>query len=174
MSSFAFTIIASGLDTEADDFEQRFFDAGCDDATISVQKGAIVLEFTREARNFAHALVSAVRAVYTTGAKVEHIEPDYLVSLSEIAVRADVSKAAISLYAKGLRGAGFPAPVARITTESPLWDWFEVARWMYKKRSLSLSAVVEARMVRDANFALIHPEGFEGFFSKKFREQLAA
>jgi hypothetical protein len=174
MNSYAFTIIASGLDTEADDFEEQFLKAGCDDATISVQKGAIVLEFTREARNFAHALVSAVKAVQSTGAKVEHIEPDYLVSLSEIAARAAVSKASISLYAKGERAEGFPAPVARVTTESPLWDWFEVARWMYRRKSLSLSVVVEAKMVREANIALLQPEGFEGFFAKKFRHELAA
>ena len=174
MNSYAFTIIASGLDTEADDFEERFLKAGCDDATISVQKGAIVLEFTREARNFAHALVSAVKAVQSTGAKVEHIEPDYLVSLSEIAARAAVSKASISLYAKGERAEGFPAPVARVTTESPLWDWFEVARWMYRRKSLSLSVVVEAKMVREANIALLQSGGFEGFFAKKFRHELAA
>lgn len=174
MNNYAFTIIASGLDTEADDFEERFFDAGCDDATISVQKGAIVLEFTREARNFAHALVSAVKAVQAAGAKVEHIEPDYLVSLSEIAGRAEVSKAAVSLYAKGERAEGFPAPVARVTTESPLWDWFEVARWMYRRRTLSLSVVVEAKIVKEANLALLQPEGFEGFFAKKFRAELAA
>jgi hypothetical protein len=174
MNFYAFTIIASGLDTEAADFEEKFLNAGCDDATISVQKGAIVLEFTREARNFAHALVSAVKGVKSTGAKVEHIEPDYLVSLSDIAARAEVSKASISLYAKGERAEGFPAPVARITTESPLWDWFEVARWMYKRRSLSLNAVVEAKMVREANLALMQPEGFETIFAKKFREELAA
>jgi len=174
MNIYAFTIIASGLDTETDDFEEKFLEAGCDDATISIQKGAIVLEFTREARNFAHALVSAVKSVRAAGAKVEHIEPDYLVSLSEIASRAEVSKASISLYAKGQRAEGFPAPVARITTESPLWDWFEVARWMYRRKSLSLNVVVEAKMVRQANLALMQPEGFEAVFAKKFREELAA
>ena len=31
MKTHTFTIIASGLDPEADDFEDRFFDAGCDE-----------------------------------------------------------------------------------------------------------------------------------------------
>jgi len=115
-----------------------------------------------------------VKAAHAAGAKVEHIEPDYLVSLSEIAARAEVSKASISLYAKGERAEGFPAPIARVTTESPLWDWFEVARWMYKRRSISLNTVIEAKMVRQANLALMQPEGFDAIFAKKFREELAA
>ena len=34
MKKFEFSIIASGLDPAAEDFEQRFYDAGCDDAPI--------------------------------------------------------------------------------------------------------------------------------------------
>jgi hypothetical protein len=160
MKRFNFTIIASGLDPESGDFADRFFEAGCGDATLSFQKGAIVLEFDREARNLAHALMSAVIDVHRTGAKVEHIEPDYLVSLSDIAGRAKVSRAAVSLFAKGERRKDFPAPVARVTTESPLWDWVQVARWMYRKRTISRTVVVEAKIVREANRALEATEGF--------------
>lgn len=161
MKRFEFTIIASGLDPESEDFADRFFNAGCDDATISYQKGAIVLEFSREARSFAHALFSAVLGVHRAGAKVEHIEPDYLVSLSEIAARACISRSAVTLFAKGERGRDFPTPIARVTTESPLWDWVAVARWMYRKRTVSRAVVVEAKIVREANRALDANEGFE-------------
>ncbi|WMT78846.1 hypothetical protein [Bradyrhizobium sp. Ash2021] len=174
MSVFNFTIIASGMDYEADDFEDRFFKAGCDDATISIQKGAIVLEFTREGRNFVHALLSAVKDVQSAGAIVEHIEPDYLVSLSDIAARANISRAAVSLYAKGERAEDFPAPVARVTTESPLWDWVAVARWMFKRRTIARRVVVEAKIVREANLALVQPDGFEAIFAKKFYQELRA
>ncbi len=159
MKKFCFTIIASGLDPEAADFEDRFFNAGCDDATIAFVKGAIVLEFEREAQNFAHALVTAMRNVQKAGATLEHIEPDYLVSLSDIAERCKLSRAAISLFAKGERGAGFPAPIARVTTESPLWDWVHVARWMYHHKKLSLTTLVEAKIVRDANRAVFETRG---------------
>ena len=81
MKAHEFTIVASGLDPEADDFEDRIYEAGCDDATLSFQKGAIVLEFAREAASFAKALVSAIADVQRAGAKVERIEPDSLVSL---------------------------------------------------------------------------------------------
>lgn len=87
MSIYNFTIIASGVDHNADDFEDKFFQAGCDDATISVQKGAIILEFSREERSFPRALLSAFLSVQKAGAKVVHFEPDHLVSLTDIANR---------------------------------------------------------------------------------------
>ena len=91
MKMFEFTIVASGLDPHADDFEDRFFAAGCNDATISFQKGTIILEFARSAATFADAVRSALLNVLQAGAKPVHVEPDYLVSLSEIAERAGVS-----------------------------------------------------------------------------------
>jgi transcriptional regulator with XRE-family HTH domain len=154
MKTFEFTVVASGLDPQAGDFEDRFFAAGCDDATISFQKGAIILDFARNAGSFADAVRSALLNVVQAGATPVHIEPDYLVSLSDIAERAGLSKTAISLYAKGERGQDFPAPVARVTTESPLWDWVEVADWMHRYDKLPAQALAEAKVVRAANLAV--------------------
>jgi hypothetical protein len=159
MNTYEFTIIASGLEPTAPDFENRFFEAGCDDATLAFVKGRIIVEFQRESRNFSHALASAIRDVIRAGATVEHIEPDYLVSLSDIADRCSLSRSALSLFAKGERGERFPAPVARITSESPLWDWVHVARWMYHRRTVSLTILVQAKIVRDANRAVIETSG---------------
>lgn len=160
MKTYEFTIIASGLDTEADDFEDHFYGAKCDDATVAVIKGKIVLEFAREARNFAHALASAIIDVRRAGAKIERIEPDYLVSLSDIAQRSDLSRSAISHYAAGNRDKDFPAPIARITTDTPLWDWVLVAKWMFQRRKLSLETLIAAKLVREANTALSAPDHF--------------
>jgi hypothetical protein len=88
----------------------------CDDATVAIVKDKIVLEFAREARNFSHALMSAIADVQATGAKIERIEPDYLVSLSDIAERSDLSRAAISHYAAGNRDKDFPSPIAHTLT----------------------------------------------------------
>ena len=152
MKTHEFTIVATGLDPEGEDFEDRFFEAGCGDATIAFQKGAIVLEFAREAPNFLKAVASAIADVERAGARPERVEPDHLVSLSEIARRAGLTRAAISLYAKGARAEGFPVPVARVTSESPLWDWYEVARWMHShERRVSLHEVLRARIVRQMN-----------------------
>ena len=167
MKEFEFTIIASGLDTEADDFEDRLFEAGCGDATIVVRSGAIILHFDREAKNFGHAVVSACRDVQQAGAKIERIEPDVLVSESDIAERANISRAAVSLYAKGARGAHFPAPVARVTTKSPLWDWLSVSRWMYKRGDIPRTMVVEAKIVRGLNW-LVRPQPVADLLPSRF------
>jgi hypothetical protein len=76
MEMHEFTIIASGLDSTAPDFEDRFFEAGCDDATLAIVNGRIVVEFQREARSFWHAWASAAGDVMRAGATVEHIWSD--------------------------------------------------------------------------------------------------
>jgi hypothetical protein len=156
MKTFEFTIIASGPDHEADDFEDRFFEAGCDDSTIVYARGAIILRFAREAATLSDAIDSAIAAVKKAGATVERVEPDYLVSIAEIAERANLSRAAVSLYAKGARGKDFPHPVARVTTESPLWDWTDVAKWLHGRQQVGEEAVRAAEIIRSANDNLGH------------------
>lgn len=154
MKSFAFTIIASGLDHEADDFEDSLFEAGCDDATVAFARGVVIMEFEREARNLSHAVRSAVDDVTRAGARVLRVEPDYLVSLAEIAERSRLTRAAITHYASGERGQDFPRPVARVSSSSPLWNWIDVARWLHHRRQVTTDAVVAARIVKAANDAL--------------------
>jgi hypothetical protein len=84
MKTFEFSIIASGLDPEAEDFADRVFDAGCDGATLSFQKGQIVLGFVREAETMDAAVVSAVECVTAAGAEVQQIETNPLVSLADV------------------------------------------------------------------------------------------
>jgi hypothetical protein len=152
MKKYNFTIIASGFDPDLEDqATDRLFEAGCDDATVSAQKGLIVLEFDREARNFISALFSAIASVQKAGGQIERIEPDHLVSASEIAKRCGLGRAAVSLYATGARAEGFPHPVARVTTASPLWDWVEVSSWLYHRNKLDLEIAVRARLVRNVN-----------------------
>jgi hypothetical protein len=154
MKTFEFSIIASGLDPEAEDFADRFFNAGCDDATLSFQKGHIILDFAREADSIDAAIVSAVECVATAGAKVDRVEPDPLVSLADIASRTGMSRAAMTQYSKGQRGKGFPSPVAKVTSDSPLWDWASVAKWLFQNEKISRDAAIEAEVVRAANAAL--------------------
>jgi hypothetical protein len=156
MPQFEFTLTLSGLDGTEPNFEDRLFEAGCDDALISMVKGAVVLDFTREAKNFVHAVASAVGDIGKSGAKVVRIEPDTYVTISDIAVRAGLSKQAISLFAQGKRGPGdFPPPALRINTESPLWDWLKVSRWLFHNRKLEdRKTVVYAALTREFNAIL--------------------
>lgn len=174
MKIHEFTIIASGLDPEAEDFEDRFFEAGCDDATLSFQKGVIILEFCREAVSFSKAVTSAYEAVLRAGASVQRIEPDYLVSLSEIAERCGKTRQAISLYTRGERDEGFPAPVARVTSKHPLYDWEEVAEWLVERDALCKEELVRARVVKEANQHLEAIDALEDNFVRRLEALEAA
>ena len=158
MKTFEFSIIASGLDPEAEGFADRFFNAGCDDATLSFQKGHIILDFDREAESIDAAIASAVKCVTATGARVDRIEPDPLVSLADVAARTGMSRAAMTQYSKAQRGKDFPPPVARVTSDSPLWDWASVARWLFRNGKISRDAAIEAEIVRAANAAIASRE----------------
>ena len=151
MQTFEFTIVASGLNPQDEDFESRFYDAGCDDATITFQRGHIIVDFTREAESVVRAIASAVEAVRSVGARVDRIEPDPLVSLADIAARSQMTRAAMTQYAKGQRGKNFPAPVAKVTSDSPLWDWASVAFWLFRQNKITRDAALVAEALSQAN-----------------------
>jgi transcriptional regulator with XRE-family HTH domain len=163
MRNFEFTIIASGFGLD-ENFEDALFEAGCDDATLSFQKGVLIAEFDREAVTFSNAVASAVANIRAAGWKVERVEPDHLVSISEIAERSKLSRQAISLYVKGERLEGFPSPSAKVTSKHPLWDWYEVAHWLHKQNHIDREIVIEARIVKEANVCIaandIEHDGF--------------
>lgn len=151
MKKFEFAIIASGMDPEAGDFEDRFYEAGCADATLAYQKGVIIVEFNRTAVSFSQAVISACENVCSAGARIGRVEPDHLVSLSEMADRCMLTKQALALYTEAKRLEGFPNPTVRVTSKHPLWDWSEVAEWLYEHNKLPLEDVVQARIVKEAN-----------------------
>ncbi len=174
MKTHEFSIVASGLDPAADDFESRFYTAGCDDATVAFQKGHIIVDFAREAELLDAAIASAVACVQKAGAKVERIEPDPLVSLSDMAARAGLTRAAMTNYFKGTRAKDFPAPVAKVTSESPLWDWATVARWMFQNEKLDREVAIDAEIVRQANAAIGSSDANIAAQLKKTAEEYAA
>jgi predicted DNA-binding transcriptional regulator AlpA len=154
MGIFEFSIVASGLDPTADDYESRFYEAGCDDALVAFQKGHTIIDFAREAPTLAAALTSAMAQVRQAGAVIDRIEPDPLVSLADIAHRTGLTRAAMTQYAKGQRGRNFPAPHVKVTSDSPLWDWAEVASWLAAQRKIGRDAVIQAELVKTANRAI--------------------
>lgn len=159
MQTFDFTFVVDGIDPDADDFEDRFFEAGCDDSTLVLMHGAVAVCFDREAETYDAAVLSAYRDVLSAGATISRFEPDYLVSASEIADRAGLSRAAVSLYANGERGENFPKPYARITTPSPMWDWVDVSKWLCQKGTLDEVEYRSAQVSRVINFNVQKNEG---------------
>ena len=157
---YSFTFVVGDADAQSEDFEDRFFEAGCDDATLSLMHGAVAVCFDREASCYKDAVMSAYEDVLSTNSRLLRFEPDFLVSAAEIANRAGLSRAAVSLYEKGERGSNFPKPYARITTASPLWDWVEVSRWLCVNQKLDVSEFRDAQVARLVNFGVQLHEPF--------------
>jgi predicted DNA-binding transcriptional regulator AlpA len=132
MRSYNFTLIVEGADLQTDEAQNVLFEAGCDDATFGSVNGVQFAEFDREASSYVQALTSAIVAIQRTirGARIVHVEPDELVTMSEIAERVGRSRESIRLLIAGERGPGdFPAPVSHVQTRNRLWRLPDVLRW---------------------------------------------
>lgn len=152
MSSYEFAIVATGLPIDGAEWEDSFYEAGCDDALVGLQRGLFVLEFNREADTLAEAVESACADIHRAGATIVRIEPDPLVSPSDIAERAAITRQAVSLYVNGKRGEGFPTPVACVTGSRPLWKWSEVAVWLHAAGMIDHAVVDAAQLLERLNF----------------------
>jgi hypothetical protein len=150
MKTYDFTFVVDA-DPHADDFEDRFVEAGCDDATFLLMRGAAAISFDRTAESYKEAVFSAFKQIKAAGAQVLRFEPDFLVSATEIAERSGLSKAAIGLFGNGSRREGFPAPQVRLTAKSPLWDWVEVSHWLMQNGKVDESVYREALVSRIIN-----------------------
>lgn len=151
MPSYGFSVIAGDVSLDDEAWADRFYEAGCDDALVSLQRGLVIVDFDREAETADEAIGSACDAVWRAGGTVLRIEPDPLVSASDVAERSGVTRQAVSLYAKGERGDRFPTPVACVTTSRPLWRWSEVSAWLHAGGTVDASVVELAESIDRAN-----------------------
>ena len=145
MPTFNFSLIVEGADLQSAEAQDALFEAGCDDATFGVVDGVQYAEFAREAGSYGQALTSALAAIRDAvpGARVIHVEPDELVTMSEIAERLGRSRESIRLLVSGERGSGdFPHPVSHVRTRNRLWPWPEVLRWFATRYEDEFGAVL--------------------------------
>lgn len=148
MPEHTFTLIIDGeLDHDA------LYEAGCDDATFGEVDGVRYGDFHRDAGSLTDAVLSAIDDVESVeGLRVRRIEPEDLVTASEIAKRLGRTRESVRLLIAGRRGAGnFPAAVSHLRSRSPLWRWSEVAAWA---KRLTPQQEHEARLIATINAAL--------------------
>jgi hypothetical protein len=137
--------------------EDGLFEAGCDDATLSVRFGRVYLTFSRTAGTLKDAILSAVRDVKKAGigAEVRRIDICDLVTQADIARRINRSRQLVHQYITGVRGpGGFPPPICHVADESPLWMWCEVAYWLHQNDMITEDALREAQLVAVINNVL--------------------
>jgi predicted DNA-binding transcriptional regulator AlpA len=130
MQEHEFTLVLTG-DLEDDAILDALFEAGCDDATFGRIDGVGYADFIRQAPSFGDAVRSAIEAVESApGVRVLRVEPDDLVTMSEVAERLGRSRESVRLLVTGARGRGdFPPPVSHLKARTRLWRWSEIAAW---------------------------------------------
>jgi hypothetical protein len=133
MTDWTFRLTIAGI-ALTDDQLNAFFEAGCDDATFSLERDGTVLGlFDREAASQEDAVLSAIGDVEAAGigARVLRVSQDGdWLTASEIAERVGRTRQGIGLLIRGDRGPGhFPTPAARQGSSSPLWSWADVEAW---------------------------------------------
>lgn len=128
MSEHNFTIVLSG---DVDGHIDELYEAGLEDATIGDTNGIPYAEFDRQAPTRVEAIVSALHDIRKVkDIHAVRIEPEELVTASEIADRIGKSREAVRLLASGQRGRGdFPQPVSHLRFRSPLWRLPDVLAW---------------------------------------------
>ncbi len=144
LREYEFTLVLSGVKELSQDTLDALYEAGCDDALIGMRDGVAFADFVREAESPEEALQSAIRNIEQAGigAKVEHIEPDEIVNMSELARRFRISREGVRKWIGGERGPSkFPSPVAGLKQRSPLWRWTDVLSW-YKNNQSALRVKV--------------------------------
>jgi hypothetical protein len=138
------------------ELEDSVFEVGCDDAALGERSGTVYLEFDRKAPSLLQAILSAIRDVHRIpDASVVRVEPDELVTTSEIARRVGRTREGIRLLADGNRGpGGFPAPVSGARNgRTRLWRWSEISGWL-EAYGIDTVNEEEARVIAAVNGAL--------------------
>lgn len=132
MRTYNFTLVLDGPPDLSEEILDAFFEAGCDDATFQIRDGLLIAEFDRDAGNLSDAVVTAIKDVEsaTPAYHVVRVEPDDLVSITDIAKRTDRSRESVRLLAAGKRREhrSFPPPQGQIGRQK-LWAWGAVAEW---------------------------------------------
>jgi len=62
-AEYDFTLLFDGVSEITDDIERSLFEAGCDDATLSMRSGRLYLTFSRRAQSMKDAIASAMNDV---------------------------------------------------------------------------------------------------------------
>lgn len=177
MDLHRFSFLIRGADCLAPENFDRLYEAGCDDAVFGRRQGMQFAEFARRSRSLPEAVRSAIETIETAvpDAQVVRVEPDDLVTLTEIAQRVGRTKESVRLLSEGRRGPGaFPAPVAWLAAKQRIWQWSDVAAWFGEKLGERLPLSPSAQFVAALNGALEVRRRSAELASEEEREIVAA
>lgn len=156
---YDFALIVVGQNELTDEILNALFEAGCDDATVSLQYGFIYMEFSRSANSMKDAILSAIRNVRKAkvGLNVWRVDDCNLVTQAEIARRIGRTRQLVQQYMAGTRGpGGFPAPQCNLKDRVPLWTWCSVSYWLVQNDMIRPEELQNAEAINAINNMLEH------------------
>jgi hypothetical protein len=154
---YDFSLVIDGLSELTRKAEDALFEAGCDDATLSIRRGHLYAEFSRTAPSMKDAILSAIRDIRKAriGASVLCVDECNLVTQAEIARRISRTRQMVNQYISGQRGPGdFPAPEHHLADGAPLWLWSSVSAWLADNKIIRPEDSLNAQVVAAINTSL--------------------
>ena len=111
---YDFALILTGAHDLTDEVMNALFDAGCDDATPSVQSGCLCMDFSRTAPSLKDAILTAIRDVRNAGIGADALR---VYECDRVSPAEDAETvAAINTALEGVRQRGrYPALVEEVT-----------------------------------------------------------
>lgn len=134
---FVLTFALATPSTDADDYLERLYESGCDDALVGVgRKGRIALSFVRKAESAESAILGAIQDACRAIPDATLIEasPD-LVGLTDVADLLDVSRQNVRKLILEC-GVAPPAPVHE--GRPTIWHLIMVLRWLREHKDYSV------------------------------------
>lgn len=116
--------------------------------------GLLIVDFEILMDTFKLAVNRAMSIMQENGATPYRLEGFDLVDLKEIAHMSGLRWNAAVTLANAAGDDPMPCPVARVSSERPLWKWSEVAAWLGARDLVSLETVEIARFVDATNYRL--------------------
>jgi hypothetical protein len=154
---YDFALIVAGVPEITDAVADALYNAGCDDATLSIQHGLLYVEFSRLAASIHDAVISAIRDVLRAGigASVLRVDECNFVTAADIARKIGRSRQLVHQYMTGERGPGsFPPPECHLSARAPLWAWCAVSQWLADNNLIRPEASRNAAVVEAINSTL--------------------
>lgn len=157
--NYQFTLILKNVDEDTPNLEDILYEAGCDDALINFLNRTVYLDFDRQALSLEEAILSAIHNVESApklNAIVTNVAPNRLVTESEIAKRIERSRQIVSHWQKtDLKSKStFPKPTMMLNGRSPLWNWYEVAQWLFQNNLIDRDELDKAYFLENINSSL--------------------
>jgi hypothetical protein len=88
---FEFELCVEGATSLSTETEDAIYNAGCDDATITMSRGQMKIMFTRSAVDLENAVISAIQAIHQSGfglqvtrAEADNLQPEDIQVMSVV------------------------------------------------------------------------------------------